>query len=95
MVALSTKAPYPAYQALANFKENSWKALNSFVHAGIHPIQRQESGYPVQLVEQILRNCNGLAVVVGMQAAVLTGSQRLVKQVGAMQTTHAKCLPVQ
>lgn len=34
MVALSTKAPYPAYQALANFKENSWKALNSFVHAG-------------------------------------------------------------
>ncbi len=95
MVALSTKAPYPVYQALANFKENSWKALNSFVHAGIHPIQRQESGYPVQLVEQILRNCNGLAVVAGMQAAVLTGSQRLVKQVGAMQTTHAKCLPVQ
>ncbi len=95
MVVLSTKAPPPAYQALANFKENSWKALNSFVHAGIHSLQRQKSGYPVQLVEQILRNCNGLAVVAGMQAAVLTGNQQLVRQVGALQTTHGECLPLQ
>src|SRR6185369_2871796 len=87
MGALSTKAPPPAYQALANFKESSWKALNSFVHAGIHPLQRQDAGYPVQLVEQILRNCNGLAVVTGMQAAVLTGSQQLVREVGALQRT--------
>ena len=95
MAALSTKAPPPAYQALASFKENSWKALNSFAHAGIHPLQRQESGYPTRLVEQILRNCNGLAVVAAMQAAVLTGSQQFVSQVGAMQKTHHQCLPVQ
>jgi hypothetical protein len=95
MTALATKAPPPAYEALANFKENSWRALNSFVHAGIHPLQRQESGYPVQLAEQILRNCNGLAVVAGMQAAVLTGRQHLVSQVGALQTTHRQCLPLQ
>lgn len=95
MAALATKAPAPAYQALANFKENSWRALNSFVHAGIHPLHRQASGYPVQLAEQILRNCNGLAVVAGMQAAVLTGRQHLVSQVGALQTTHRQCLPLQ
>lgn len=95
MVALSVKAPPPAYQALANFKENSWKALNSFVHAGIHPLQRQESGYPVQLIEQFLRNCNGLAVVAGMQAAMLTGNQQLVRQVRALQTSHGQCLPLQ
>lgn len=95
MMALSTKAPPPAYVALANFKENSWRALNSFVHAGIHPLHRQESGYPVPLVEQILRNCNGLAIVGGMQAAVLTGRQHLVGQVGALQTSHRQCLPLQ
>lgn len=93
MVTLATKAPPPAYQALNNFKENSWKALNSFAHTGIHPLKRQEAGYPVQLVEQILRNCNGLAVVAGMQAAVLTGRQELVSQVGALQATHYQCLP--
>ena len=95
MAALATKAPAPAYQALANFKENSWRALNSFAHAGIHPLHRQESGYPVQLAEQTLRNCNGLAVVAGMQAAVLTGRQHLVTQVGALQKTHRQCLPLQ
>ena len=93
--ALATRAPASAYQALANFKENSWGALNSFVHAGMHPLQRQESGYPVQLAEQVLRNCNGLAVIAGMQAAVLTGNQQLVKQVGTLQTTYAQCLPLQ
>lgn len=93
MAELSTKAPPLAYQTLANFKDSSWKALNSFVHAGIHPLQRQKSGYPVRLVEQILRNCNGLAVVAGMQAAMLTGNQTLLNQVVALQKTHRECLP--
>ena len=95
METLMTKAPPLAYQVLANFKENSWKALNSYVHAGIHPLQRKKSGYPVQLVEQILRNCNGLAVVTGMQAAVLTGNQQVVDEVKALQTTHRQCLALQ
>ena len=95
MAVLSIKAPPAAYRVLASFKESSWKALNSFVHAGIHPLQRQESGYPVQLVEQMMRNCNGLAVVIGMQAAVLTGNQGLVNEVAAMQVTHRLCLPLQ
>ena len=94
METLMTKAPPLAYQVLANFKENSWKALNSYVHAGIHPLQRKKSGYPVQLVEQILRNCNGLAVVTGMQAAVLTGNQQIADQVTELQTTHRQCLPL-
>jgi len=95
MAGLATKCPTPAYHALANFKENSWRALNSFVHAGIHPLHRQESGYPVKLAEQILRNCNGLAVVARMQAAVLTGRQQFVSQIGALQTTFRQCLPLQ
>jgi hypothetical protein len=95
MAALSTKAPPLAYQSLANFKESSWKALNSFVHAGIHPLQRQKSGYPAHFVEQVLRNCNGIALVAGMQAAMLTGNQQLVAQVIALQTTHRLCLPLQ
>jgi hypothetical protein len=93
MAELSSKAPSLAYQTLANFKDSSWKVLNSFVHAGIHPLQRQQSGYPVRLVEQILRNCNGLAVVAGMQAAMLTGNQTLVSEVVALQKTHRECLP--
>jgi hypothetical protein len=93
MKTLATKAPAPAYQVLVTFKDSSWKALNSYVHAGIHPIQRHETGYPVQLVHQILKNSNGLALVAAMQGAVLTGNQQAVRHVGGFQETHQACLP--
>jgi hypothetical protein len=93
MTALSTKAPPQALHVLANFKDSSWKALNSYAHAGIHPIQRYEAGHPLELVEQVLKNSNGLAVVAGMQAAVLTGNQELVRRVGLLQASHHACLP--
>lgn len=91
--ALSTKAPPQPIQALTQFKNTSWKALNSYAHAGIHPLHRHEQGYPIPLVEQVTRNSNGLAVVAGMQAAVLSGSQALVLEVGTLQHKHASCLP--
>ncbi len=93
MGTLATKAPPQAYQVLLNFKDNSWKALNSYVHAGIHPLQRHESGYPLELVHQVLKNSNGLALVAAMQGAVLTGNQQAVRHVGTFQETHRTCLP--
>ena len=93
MEALSIKAPREAYDALNRFKDNSWGALNSYVHAGVHAINRHESGYPVALAEAVLRNANGLAIVAGMQAAVLTGNQRLVRQVLGLGTSHPLCMP--
>jgi hypothetical protein len=78
---LAKKAPPPAYDALVRFKDNSWRGLNSYAHAGIHPIRRHDDGYPEQLVHDVLRNANGLAVVSCMQAAVLSGQQRLQRNV--------------
>lgn len=93
MADLSTKAPPQAYDALNRFKDNSWKALNSYAHAGIHPLRRHEEGYPVVLLASVLRNANGLAVVAGMQAAVLSGRQLLVKEVLAVSLAHPSCMP--
>jgi len=93
LTALAVTAPPAPYQALANFKDSSWKALSSYAHAGLHPLQRHEAGHPLQLVEQVLKNSNGLSIVAGMQAAVLTGSRELVRKVGALQVTHHTCLP--
>jgi hypothetical protein len=71
MASVNKKGPPQAFDALNRFKENSWKALNSYAHAGIHPIRRHAEGYPMQLLESIARNSNGLAVVSAMQAVVL------------------------
>lgn len=90
---LAKKAPPPAYDALSRFKENSWKALNSYAHAGIHPIRRHADGYPMELLLNILRNANGLAVVGCMQAAILSGQQPLQRSILALASEHSTCMP--
>lgn len=90
---LAKKAPPPAHDALSRFKENSWKALNSYAHAGIHPIRRHADGYPVELLENILRNANGLAVVSCMQAVILSGQQPLQRSILALAAKNATCMP--
>lgn len=64
--SLAQTAPAVAYQVLSNFKESSWGALNSYVHAGIHPLNRHEKGYPVSLIETVQKHANALALVAAM-----------------------------
>lgn len=90
---LAKKAPPPAYDALSRFKEHSWKALNSYAHAGIHPIRRHADGYPVELLENIVRNANGLAVVSCMQAVILSGQQPLQRSILALASKNSTCMP--
>lgn len=90
---LGKKAPPPAHDALSRFKENSWKALNSYAHAGIHPIRRHADGYPVELLENILRNANGLAVISCMQAVILSGQQPLQRSILALAAKNSTCMP--
>jgi len=93
MQALANSGPQQAYDALCRFKDISWKALNSYAHAGIHPIQRYHEGYPLQLLHNVLRNANGLAVFAGMQAAVLSGQQSLQRSILALAAKHPVCMP--
>ncbi len=41
--------PVVAHQMLAQFKDVSWHAMNSFVHGGIHPLRRSAEGFPIHL----------------------------------------------
>ena len=93
MAGIEKKAPVQAYDALNRFKENSWKALNSYVHAGIHPIRRHAEGYPVKLIEDVTRNANGLAVVSAMQAVVLSGIQPKQKEILKLAALYQNCMP--
>lgn len=90
---IEVKAPRPAFEALARFREHNWKALNSYAHAGIHPLRRHQEGYPVTLLHGVLCNTNGLAVMSFMQAAVLGGEQPLQQQILDVAARHAGCMP--
>lgn len=93
MEALAKSGPKQAHDALARFKDNSWKALNSYAHAGIHPLVRHAEGYPEGLALNVLRNSNGLGLFAGMQAVVLAGAQPLQKDVLALGSRHPNCMP--
>ncbi|MFO1315879.1 MAG: hypothetical protein U1F58_09760 [Burkholderiales bacterium] len=93
MDTLAKAGPKEAYAALARFKDNSWKALNSYAHAGIHPLRRHADGYPVDLAHAVLCNANGLALLSGMQAVALSGAQPLQREVLALGAKHSSCMP--
>lgn len=78
---------------LQAFKDNNAAALNSFVHGGIHALQRHAQGFPAPLVIGALRNCNGLLLMTGMMLAVLAGSQPMVRRVSRLQVEFAADLP--
>ena len=93
MEALAKSGPKEAHAALTRFKDNAWKALNSYAHAGIHPLRRHADGYPGPLIYSALCNANGLAVLSAMQMAVLCGEQTLQRDVMALAAKHPACMP--
>ena len=78
------------YQAFMEFRQSSWIALNSFVHAGTHPLSRSMKGYPVV---QFVKVSNALAVVAAMQVAMFTGYQSIVCGIRDLHIPYANCLP--
>lgn len=93
MEVLAKKAPVEAYKALDRFKTHSWKALNSYTHAGSHALRRHEEGYSVPLIIAALQNANGLAVIACMQAVALSGMQPLQKAVLDLALKYPHCMP--
>jgi hypothetical protein len=92
--AMKGKAPEQAVLMFSEFRDVQWRPLNSYVHSGIHVLQRHGSGYPEQLVKDIIKSSNGLLTMTAMMAAILTGNQMIAKDVTKIQRRHEECLPV-
>lgn len=88
---LESTAPKNAINPILEFKEFSWKPLNSYVHGGLHAIDRHGKGYPPEILEQALKASNGVNGLVGMFCAVLSGNQSLVKEVTKSYLEFSDC----
>lgn|GEM_PF-6038039 len=86
-------APHGAVEMLTHFKDVNAPALHSFVHGGIHAIQRGLKRYPVEVLANVVRSSNGLYTMAGMLLAILSGAQALAKRVSKIQPRFADCLP--
>lgn len=90
---LDGKAPQEAMDQLYEFKEYSWKPLSSYVHGGIHVLNRHSKGYPKPLLHQVLRSSNGVSLMVGMLLVILSGDPRQLGKLPAIQREFDSCLP--
>ncbi|WP_228393799.1 DUF6988 family protein [Pseudomonas helleri] len=86
-------APNQASRMLMNFKEVNYHAMNSFVHSGIHPLRRHAEGYPTKLIQDALRNSNGLNVMTLQMGVILSGDPRFKGVVRAVQEEFHQILP--
>ncbi|PKQ73931.1 hypothetical protein AOX56_21275 [Aeromonas sobria] len=90
---LQGKAPQEPLNMLREFKEYSWRPLSSFIHGGIHAIDRHSKGYPLPLLEQMVRISNGVSLMVGMLLVILHGGGEQVGKIPRIQREFADCLP--
>lgn len=90
---LDGKAPSQAISPLLEFKEYSWKPLSSYIHGGIHAINRHGKGYPTPLLSQAARSSNGLLIMTGMMLVIMSGDSRHSGRISAIQKRFADCLP--
>lgn len=92
--ALVREAPVGLTKPLQEFEAISIKALNSFVHGGIHPLNRIAEGFPQTLGIQIVRNSNGLMHMAYRLLSSLSGSQEQMNQMTRMYGNYQDCLPM-
>lgn len=82
------------FDALSEFKDSAWRALNSYTHGGIHPLNRMAAGYPMELIIANVKVSNALSMVAAMQFCILTGINGLQKQLVPLNERFHDCLPV-
>lgn len=87
-------APAPIVRQLREYKDVTWKAMNSYAHGGLHPLVRGLSGYPVTLVYDVIRNANAIVALTAQLQSILTGRSQNMEPVRRMHKDYADVLPL-
>lgn len=93
LAALGQSAPDSLVTSLLDFRDSSWKPLSSYIHGGIHAIRWTETGFPGQILEQVLRICDGMLVFVALHLAELSGNRANGLAVVDLAERHSASLP--
>lgn len=90
---IEDKAPHAPVAVLKEFKHYSWKPLSSYVHGGIHAINRHGKGFPSGLVLAEIQHSNGLLAMAGNLRLILSGVPPEAKTMAGIYTEFHDCFP--
>lgn len=86
-------APNVPVGQLKEFKLYSWRPLSSFVHGGIHAVNRHGRGFPLELVCMQVRHSNGLLGLAGSLLQVIAGVPPEQQILGKLFKEFEACFP--
>lgn len=79
---------------LDEYRAQSLRALSSLTHGGMHPMSRSGTGYPMTLVDNVVRCANGLVCYAAQMAALIsTDAEANMVLVGGLHQDFRDCLP--
>jgi hypothetical protein len=87
-------APAHLVQQLAQFRDVTWKALNSFAHGGIHPIARTIEGYPPELAIDAIRNSNALVTIAAQLVLIVSCESPDMEPIRQLVSEFGDCIPI-
>jgi hypothetical protein len=87
--------PPGAHRHLSEFRDYSWRPLNSFVHSGIHAVSGHRDGYPLGRLEQAVRQSNNLVHMSAVALAIQLESADFTMSVVALHREYADCLQLE
>ncbi len=87
-------APAGIVAQLREYKKAAWKAMNSYAHGGLHPLSRTMSGYPAQLIYDVIRNANAVVALTAQLLSILSGSPQNMGPVRQMHKDFIDILPI-
>jgi hypothetical protein len=91
LVEIEEKAPHAPVSHLKEFKHYSWRPLSSFVHGGIHAVNRHEKGFPIDLVRTQILHSNGLLCIAGNLLLILAGVPPEAKNMAGIYAEFKDC----
>ena len=93
LTKLEGKVGGSTYGMLQEFKNYSWKATSSYVHCGLHAVSRNEKGFPLELVINIIKQSNGLMTMAAMLVAQIGNNPYAAQHLLQSQEIFAFALP--
>ena len=90
----NVKLPKKISVLLHEFKNNLLKYLHSHIHSGTLAFSREQTGYPVILIMQILQNSNGLVHFMNMLIATILKDNELLIQLVELSNEYRECFPM-
>lgn len=93
LVEIEEQAPHVPVNHLKEFKHYSWKPLSSFVHGGIHAVNRHGRGFPLELAYMQVRHSNGLLGLASNLLLIIAGIPAEAGKMTAIYSEFDECFP--